>query len=86
MIRRADDVLAEPGVVLAKDGKDVVSPYQGYVNLPTTHGTMLIRLFVKQNTTADLSVLHAYQNASSLVEISRSVTRAASPGGNITSL
>jgi hypothetical protein len=86
LIRRADDVLAEPGVILAKDGGDVVSPYQGYVNLPTTHGTMLIRLFVKQNTTADLDILHGYQNASSLVEISRSITRAASPTGNITSL
>jgi hypothetical protein len=79
-------VLVEPGVVLAKDGGDVVSPYQGYVNLPTTHGTMLIRLFVKQNTTADLDTLHGYQNASSLVEIPRSMTRAASPTGNITSL
>jgi hypothetical protein len=86
LIRRADDVLAEPGVVLAKDGGDVVSPYQGYVNLPTTHGTMLIRLFVKQNTTADLDILHGYQDASSLVEIPRSITRAASPTGNITSL
>jgi hypothetical protein len=86
LIRRADDVLTEPGVVLAKDGGDVVSPYQGYVNLPTTHGTMLIRLFVKQNTTADLDILHGYQNASSLAEIPRSITHAASPAGDITSL
>jgi hypothetical protein len=78
-------VLAEPGVVLAKDGGDVVSPYQGYVNLPTTHGTMLIGLCVKENTAADLKILHAYQNASSLVDIPRSITRAASLTGNTTS-
>ena len=86
LIRRADDVLTEPGVVLAKDGDNVVSPYQGYVNLPTTYGTMLIRLFVKQNTTEDLNILHSYQNASSLTEIPRTITRAASPSGNVTSL
>ncbi|KAF2151051.1 hypothetical protein K461DRAFT_228195 [Myriangium duriaei CBS 260.36] len=86
LIRRADDVLAEPGVKLARDYADVASPYQGYVNLPTTHGTLLIRLFVKENTTEDLNTLHTYQNASLLEEVPRPISRAASPAGNLTSL
>lgn len=56
------------------------------MNLPTTYGTILIRLFLKENTTADLDIIHRYQNASSLKEVPRNVTRAASPPGNLTSL
>ncbi|KAF4548366.1 Hypothetical protein D9617_29g007440 [Elsinoe fawcettii] len=86
LIRRSDDVYVEPGVQLARDNANVVSPYQGYVNLPTTHGTMLIRLFVKQNTTEDLAILQRYQNASLLEEVPRSITRAQTPIGNLSSL
>lgn len=86
LIRRADDVYEEPGIKLARDFADVQSPYQGIVNLPTTHGTSLIRFFVKANTTDDLNIIQRYQNATTLQEISRSITRAATPADNLSSL
>jgi hypothetical protein len=53
--------------------------YAGIVNLPTTYGTLLIRLLVLQNTTSDLSIIRAYQNASILTPINRATTKAPSP-------
>lgn len=50
--------------------------YEGIVSLSTTHDTMLIRLLVRQNTTQDLNIIHAYQNASSLTPIPYDVSLA----------
>lgn len=88
LIRRADDVLAQPGIELLPEIENYSRQYQGIVNLPTTHATMLIRLFVKQNTTEDLNQLHIYQNASGLTPIPRQNTTytAPSPAGNLSSL
>lgn len=83
LIRRADDVLENVGFQLPGNNTE---EYEGIVNLPTTHGTMLIRLFVLQNTTADLNIIHTYQNQSSLTTLNRTSSRAPSPSGNLTSL
>ncbi|KAE9963318.1 hypothetical protein BLS_009419 [Venturia inaequalis] len=95
LIRRADDVAGPSGLQNASDLSTATnaqsrphnaSAYAGIVNLPTTHGTMLIRLLVLQNTTADLNIIHGYQNASTITPIQRNVTLAPSPAGNISSL
>ncbi|THW06225.1 hypothetical protein D6D24_10008, partial [Aureobasidium pullulans] len=101
LIRRSDDVLIQPGVQASgnpphkkylqherhhgSSGSNETA-YKAIVNLPTTHGTLLIRLFVKENTTEDLNQLHTYQNASFLTSIPRNISAALSPSGNITSL
>ncbi|QDS68026.1 hypothetical protein FKW77_009509 [Venturia effusa] len=96
LIRRADDVVGPSGLQNASDLSSATntqsaphnaSAYAGIVNLPTTHGTMLIRLLVLDNSsTADLNTIHAYQNASRITPIQRHVTLAPSPAGNISSL
>nr|POE48813.1 hypothetical protein CFP56_38910 [Quercus suber] len=72
LIRRSDDTFTAPGYV----SHNTTSPqtngtYRGAINVPTTYGTMLIRLLVAHNTTQDLNILHTYQNASSLIQIKR---------------
>lgn len=76
---------AEPGVEKV-DARVDGSRYKAIINLPTTHATSLIRLFVKQNTTEDLNILHTYQNASLLTAIPRDTSYALSPAGNLSSL
>lgn len=78
LIRRADDVFEPPTLQAGNDTLDntTESLYQGVVNLPTTYGTMLIRLLVLHNTTEELATLHAYQNASRLVSLNRTTPQA----------
>lgn len=70
LIRRADDVHGVPGF---DNSSSTIARtnYSGVVNLPGAYGTMLIRLEVIQNSTAELELLHSYQNASRLVEVNR---------------
>lgn len=89
LIRRADDVNAKPGFYndssLVQSSIDNLldsTRYKGIVNLPTTYGTILIRFLVLQNTTSDLDIIQGYQNATSLVEVSRKTSRALSPPNN----
>ncbi|KAL6712671.1 hypothetical protein ACN47E_000548 [Coniothyrium glycines] len=89
LIRRADDVASAPGyyntsslVQIALPDLQAASKYAGVINLPTTHATILIRLLVLQNTTADLNIIQKYQNASSLTEIPRTNSYAPSPPAN----
>jgi hypothetical protein len=94
LIRRAQDVLSPIGLQNATDYSTQVGThapsngtlYAGIVNLPTTYATLLIRLLVLQNTTADLNIIQKYQNASSLTPINRTTTLAPSPPGNLSSL
>lgn len=69
LIRRAEDIAVQPG--FTKTGPNEIKGYRGIVNLPTTYGTMLIRILLLQNTTQDLAIVHSYQNASVLKEINR---------------
>lgn len=71
LIRRADDYEVAPGYVSSNTTQSLNSTYRGVVNLPTSYGTMLIRYLLFSNTTADLDKIHAYQNASSLTNITR---------------
>ncbi len=82
LIRRADDIFTLPGyqaansssLATANSSTNATSQYQGYVNLPTTYGTMLIRILLLANTTADLRAVQTWQNTSSLANVTRSVT------------
>lgn len=70
LIRRADDVFAAPGY--DNDTRHFNSSlYKGVVNLPGSYGTMLIRLLLLANTTADLNAVNTYQNATRLTPINR---------------
>lgn len=89
LIRRADDVNSKPGFIndssLVQSSIDNLRDnvkYKGIINLPTTYGTILIRFLVLQNTTSDLNIIQRYQNASSLVEVPRKASYAASPPNN----
>ncbi|KAF2026382.1 hypothetical protein EK21DRAFT_74358, partial [Setomelanomma holmii] len=89
LIRRADDVRGQPGYYNTSSVvQNVISDledstkYAGVVNLPTTHATVLIRLLVRENTTADLNIIQRYQNASALTEVPRAVSYAPSPPTN----
>lgn len=81
LIRRADDVFDPAGLQQASTGKSSSgdSTYKGIVNLPTTYGTMLIRLLVRHNTTEELKILHTYQNASHIAPVKRTTSQANSP-------
>ena len=41
------------------------------MNSPTTYGTLLIRLLLKYNTTANLDIVHQIQNQTKLVQVPR---------------
>ena len=71
LLRRSDDAGVAPGLQLTPSTPEALSAYQGVVNFPTTYGTSLIRLLLKQNTTANLDVVHRIQNETSLVTIPR---------------
>ena len=90
LIRRADDNFAALGyqAVNVSTATNATSQYQGYVNLPTTYGTMLIRILLLANTTADLTKVQTWQNASHLANVTRSSSLAnnALPAPNVTSL
>ena len=93
LIRRSDDVGTTSGyqnestiVASTITSLQAANKYAGIVNVPTTHGTMLIRFLVRQNTTADIDIIHGYQNASRLTEIPRAASIAPSPSGNLSSL
>ena len=77
LIRRADDVFESPGLQPkpAENSSVGKSSYQGIVNLPTTYGTMLIRLLVRYNTTEELRTLHEYQNASHIAPVNRTASQ-----------
>ena len=74
LIRRAEDVQPSPGLATGNNYTKSLPEYEGIIDLPTTYGTMLIRLLVLANTTEDLTALHTYQNASHLTEINRTTT------------
>lgn len=75
LIRRADDTFTAPGYVSNKVSvPHTYAQYQGIISIPTTYATMLIRLLLAHNTTEDLEAVHRYQNASSLVAVSRHQT------------
>ena len=75
LLRRADDVLQQPGLQIAPKG----SEYQGYVNFPTTYGTMLIRILVKYNNTENLKIVHKYQSEYAINPIARVTTQSNTP-------
>ena len=78
LIRRADDTFVPAGFENGSVDTKTTNPstYQGIVNLPTTYGTMLIRLLVRHNTTEELNTLHTYQNASHLAPVHRKAVNA----------
>lgn len=85
LLRRSDDALVQPGLhVLNTSEPHPVygSKYQGLVNFPTTYGTMLIRILVKQNTTEDLDIVHRYQSQYTIEPTPRKVTQ---PGNSTSS-
>lgn len=55
------------------------SNYTGIINFPTTYGTMLIRILVIQNTTADLNIVHNYQAGYSISSTPRLITQPSTP-------
>ena len=69
LIQRTDDAFVQPGFSNAT--ANTTSNYTGTVTLPTTYGTMLIRLLLLSNTTSDLNIVHTYQNASNLNPVNR---------------
>ena len=88
LIRRADDVFAQPGFVNTTSNCTVINKkYEGIVNVPTTFGTMLIRLLLLHNTTEDLNAVHTIQNASHLRPIPRTLAAlSANPAVSLHSL
>ncbi|KAF2717527.1 hypothetical protein K431DRAFT_297750 [Polychaeton citri CBS 116435] len=72
LIHRADDAFLTPGSGSPTFLESTnYSDYKGIVNLPTPYGTVLIRLLLLSNSTAELNTLHTYQNASSLTNVTR---------------
>lgn len=69
LLRRAEDASVYPG--LQKGEAISKSRYQGIVNFPTIFGTILIRILLKHNTTANLNRLRLYQSDYSLESIRR---------------
>jgi uncharacterized membrane protein len=70
LIRRAADV----GDPVGFDNSSSTlknSCYKGFVNLPGSYGTMLVRLEVITNSTTELNTLRGFQNASSLTPVDR---------------
>lgn len=71
LIRRAEDALVPAGYQAANSSTPINTSYAGFVNLPTTYGTMLIRFLLLANTTTELIRIQTYQNASSLTNVTR---------------
>ncbi|KAH8822884.1 hypothetical protein DL96DRAFT_1469949, partial [Flagelloscypha sp. PMI_526] len=72
LVRRACDANVEWGYLQAGSGDQ----YQGYINMPTTQGTLLYRVLVKNNTT-DLDAVRSILQSTNLA----TVGRPSSPGG-----
>lgn len=66
LIRRADDAYTQPGLTPSANTVNCISSYKGIINYPTTHGTLLGRILVRANTTADLDAVHDYQRGVSI--------------------
>lgn len=91
LIRRSDDALVEPGLQLFDHGKNRRSNstshheamndtlYEGAINYPTTYGTILIRILVKQNTTEDRDIVHGYQSQYSITPAPRTKMQPGTP-------
>lgn len=79
LLRRAEDVYAKPGFERSTPSHNSSTEYQGIVNLPSTYGTMLLRILVLQNTTSDLNQIHQYQNATKLTAIPRNASQSSAP-------
>ncbi|KAH8822882.1 hypothetical protein DL96DRAFT_1559682 [Flagelloscypha sp. PMI_526] len=77
LVRRASDAQVPWGYAEASTG----DKYKGFVNTPTTHGTLLARILVKNNST-DLTTARSILNSAGLATI----TRSSSPGGSANSL
>lgn len=71
-IRRADDALVEPGIAYHKAAS---AKYRGVVSFPTTYGILLGRILVRENNTADLDIIHGYEDATVLATTKRTSSR-----------
>jgi hypothetical protein len=75
LIRRASDSLQQPGITYTSTSVNCIPRYVGIVDYPTTYGTLLVRILVEANTTADLNKVHKYQNAIKLVTTPRTISQ-----------
>lgn len=74
LIRRADDAGASPGLEITTATSQCIPKYAGIVNYPTTYGTVVGRILVLQNTTADLDIVHSYQSGVKIRTTPRTLT------------
>lgn len=79
LVRRADDAGAMPGTQLTPASSSCISMYKGIINFPTTHGTLLSRILVRENTTSDLDAVKSYQKGTGVTAVARSLTNANLP-------
>jgi len=68
----ADEADAAPGMQLMNDTQSNAAgcQYKGIVNFPTTYGSLLIRILLRNNGT-DLNVVHGYQSQITLSPVNR---------------
>jgi len=76
LIRRASDALVQPGIEYTTPNALCPYPkYTGYINFPTTYGSLWNRILVRQNTTADLDIVHSYQRNISITPVPRQISQ-----------
>jgi len=75
LIRRASDSLQQPGITYTATTANCIPRYKGVVDYPTTYGTLLVRILVRGNSTAELATVHKYQAGIGLTAVPRTTTQ-----------
>ena len=75
LIRRASDSLQQPGIAYTTTTANCIPRYKGVVDYPTTYGTLLVRILVRGNSTAELATVHKYQAGIGLQAVPRTTTQ-----------
>ncbi|KAI9871211.1 MAG: hypothetical protein M1830_003194, partial [Pleopsidium flavum] len=80
LMRLADEAQAIPGLQLMNDTQSngAGGKYEGIVNFPTTYGSLLIRILLRNNGT-DLNIVHSYQAQISLSPVNRTALSLSKP-------
>ncbi|KAB2099642.1 hypothetical protein AG0111_0g12224 [Alternaria gaisen] len=73
LIRRADDVLVQPGIEYPNPSES--SGYKGIISYAATYGIMLGRILVRQNTTEDIATIHNYEDQTFLKTVPRTLSQ-----------
>lgn len=74
LLRRADDTHAQPGLEISATTASCIPKYKGVISFPTTYGSLVSRILVRENTTQDLDTVHDYQSGVSIASVPRTMT------------